>query len=422
MATTSTLPENPPSAPAAPPAALLVSLSPLAPEALQATLANLDLAFPDQPIDVATPDPIPTQLPASSQLRLTTYTPTAPTPGAWVLTAADFLNTFKLTQTGDRHSTAVLLLGPESQSLAPDALRALAEAVLTRHADLATPHYDLGPRDGLVNSAILYPVTRALFSARARFPLAIDLALSQRMAERLAAAAQRQTAANQNAALLWPVAEAASAAYTLAEVPAGSRTIPPPDAVDLNSLLVQVAGSFFADIDAKAAFWQRARLAHPTSPAAATPAPVAPVAAQPDAHHAPDIPGIQPMLDSFRLAYTNLHEIWSLVLPPNSLLGLKKLSLMPPTGFRMPDSLWARIVYDFILAYRLRTINRGHLLGALTPLYLAWVASHLILTASGATPNSAPAPEDHIEALATAFETDKPYLVARWRWPDRFNP
>ena len=86
----------------------------------------------------------------------------------------------------------------------------------------------------------------------------------------------------------------------------------------------------------------------------------------------------------------------------------------------MPDSLWTRIVYDFILAYRLRTINRGHLLGALTPLYLAWVASHLVLT-SDANPDSV-APEDHIQTLAAAFEADKPYLVSRWRWPDRFNP
>ena len=126
------------------------------------------------------------------------------------------------------------------------------------------------------------------------------------------------------------------------------------------------------------------------------------------------------MLDSFHLAYTNLQEIWSLVLPPNSLLGLKKLSLLPPAAFRMPDALWARIVYDFVLAYRLRTLNRGHLLGALTPLYLAWAASHLLLT-SGMGPEAL-VPENHVEALAAAFEADKPYLVSRWRWPDRFNP
>jgi len=122
------------------------------------------------------------------------------------------------------------------------------------------------------------------------------------------------------------------------------------------------------------------------------------------------------MVDTFHLAYNNLLEIWSLVLPPQSLLGLKRLSVLPAADFNMPDSLWARIIYDFILAWRLRTLNRGHLLGALTPLYLAWTASHLTLIRNGTLP------EQHIEELARVFEADKPYLVSRWRWPDRFNP
>jgi hypothetical protein len=103
------------------------------------------------------------------------------------------------------------------------------------------------------------------------------------------------------------------------------------------------------------------------------------------------------------------------VLPPNSLLALKRISVLDAAVFRIPENLWARIIFDFVIAYRLRTINRGHLLGALIPLYLAWVASHLNATASGTSS------ERHIEAVAAAFEADKPYLVARWRWPDRFN-
>ena len=123
------------------------------------------------------------------------------------------------------------------------------------------------------------------------------------------------------------------------------------------------------------------------------------------------------MLQAFRFAYTNLREIWSLVLPPNTLLGLKRLYNNPDNvAFHMSDNLWSRIVYDFLLAYRLRTINRGHLLGALIPLYLAWVASHLGIVAAGTDP------EHHIERVAAAFEIEKPYLVSRWRWPDRFNP
>jgi glucosylglycerate synthase len=414
MSTTSTISENDVSpSPRRTSPGLLVSLSTLSPEALNATLDNLAQAFPDapQPVLVATPDPVPPDsLPP--QLEVTTYTPHATALGGWVLTAADYLNAFSLVR--EHHATACLQLGPQSQSLAPADLRALAESALSGKADLTTPHYSLSAREGLVNSSMLYPTTRALFAARPRYPLAIDLALSPRMAERLAMASQKFTASGQSAALIWPVAEAACLGYSIAEVPAGPRELPTPDAMDLNAVLALVAGSFFADLDAKASFWQRARLAY--SPKSALPQ--YEPAAHPDTSAEP--PDIQPMLDSFRLAYTNLHEIWSLVLPPNSLLGLKKLSLMPASSFRMPDALWARIIYDFILAYRLRTLNRGHLLGALTPLYLAWLGSHLLL-ASGAGSETLDA-NAHIEAVAAAFEMDKPYLVARWRWPDRFNP
>ncbi|MEO8737817.1 MAG: hypothetical protein ABI380_14905 [Edaphobacter sp.] len=381
---------------------LLVSLPLLANGALDTMLTNLAVALPNQTVLVAAPAaPNGSANSAPETIHLLSYTPAATSANTWVLTAADHLNTFKLAQ--DNQATACLLLGAESQSLTPEAIRALATTVLNSNADLAVAHYNIGPREGLVNSAILYPVTRALFAVRPRFPLAIDLGLSLRMAERLAAVAQKFTSINQNDALLWPVAEAAAAGYTIAEVNIGGRTLPQPAAADLNTLLAQIAGSLFSEVDAKATFWQRARgtqpahLFTPTDPAA-------------------ESPDIAPMLDAFHLAYSNLHEIWSLVLPPNSLLGLKRLSIAPPENFHMPDSLWARIVYDFILAYRLRTINRGHLLGALTPLYLAWVASHLVLTGNGTQP------EKHIQDLATAFETDKPYLVSRWRWPDRFNP
>ena len=381
-----------------PASSLLISLGSLPQEAFDATLANLALAFPNDTVLVATPDVAP-QLSSGSPLRLIPYTPTSVSATPWVLTAADYLNAYKLAQ--ENNAATCLLLGAECQSLHPEAIRALAKSALT--SDLSVAHYDLGPREGLANSAILYPVTRALFGTRPRFPLAIDLGLSLRMAGRLATVAQRFTATSQDDSFLWPLAEAATANFTIVEIEVTPRTIPQPSARDLNSLFGLIAGSFFSDIDTKASFWQRAR--------GTQPAPILPQTVS-----VTEPPDIAPMLEAFRLAYTNLHEIWSLVLPPNSLLGLKKLSLMQPGNFRMPDNLWARIVYDFVLAYRLRTINRGHLLGALTPLYLAWVASHLTLISTGT------APEKHIQDLAVAFEADKPYLVSRWRWPDRFNP
>jgi hypothetical protein len=255
----------------------------------------------------------------------------------------------------------------------------------------------------LINSAILYPLTRALFATRARFPLTIDLGLSMRMAERLASVGRRFAAANQVDALLWPVNEATVAGFAVDEVEVGTRDVPQPSDPDINTILASVTGSLFADIEAKAAFWQRPRRLPPARREMAEAAP---------ADGTADVPR---MVEAFRLANSNLQEIWSLVLPPNSLLALKRISVLDAEVFRMPENLWARIIFDFVIAYRLRTINRGHLLGALIPLYLAWVASHLNVTASGTSS------ELHIEAVAEAFEADKPYLVARWRWPDRFN-
>ena len=379
---------------------LLVSLTSMPSESLELMLAHIARALPDTAVHVMLPDASNAGVREHGHLTLSPYTPQVSSGSGWTLTAADFLNLHELLQRDG--AEACLLLGPESQSLSPESIHALASAALGR-TDLVAGRYTLRPREGLINSGILYPVSRALYGARPRFPLALDLGLSRRMVDRLATAAQRFTAIGQNDAVLWPVAEAAVAGYSLSQVDVGHRTFPQPGPADLNSILALITGSLFADVEAKAAFWQRSRTTQPDTPLE-------------DLARDEPATDIQPMLESFRLAYTNLREIWSLVLPPQTLLGLKKLSAAPSESFRMPESLWARTVYDFMLAFRLRTLNRGHLLGALTPLYLAWVASHLNLLQAG-TPA-----ERHAGETAAAFEAEKPYLVSRWRWPDRFNP
>jgi len=378
---------------------LLVVLAAMAQEQLESVLASLTDSFPAEDLLVASPDARPGN--SNSSLRILA----APaTDACWTLTAAEFANAYPLAAKNE--ARAILMLGPESCLLASSELRGLANAVLTTPADLVVPSYDLPPRAGLVNSAILYPLTRALFASRVRFPLAVDLGLSLRMAERMAGAARRFVVSNQGEAPLWPVNEATVAGFAIDQVEVGRRVQPPPAGPDLNTILPLVTGALFSDIDAKAASWQRFR----PLPSACD------VLPEPQAPTTNAAAEISPMLQAFRLACTNLQEIWSIVLPPHSLLALKRLSATDAAVFRMPDSLWARIVYDFLLAHRLRRINRGHLLGALIPLYLAWVASHFNITDSGT--NS----EHHIEAVAAAFEADKTYLVSRWRWPDRFNP
>jgi len=377
-------------------AELLVLVTAMAPEHFNGVLANLASAFSPENFIVATQNELPADVPSSLRIVATPQSN-----AAWSIKPVDFVNA---AQFGRKHGAQVILiLGPEADSLSPLALRGLNDAVSKASIDLAVPHYSLPSNAGLINSSILYPLTRAIFASRLRFPLSIDLGMSLRMAEQLSLAAERVSAVNQGEVLVWPVNEAIAAGFAADEVDVGSRAMPQPSDPDINSILSLITGSLFADLEAKAALWQRPRRAPPIR---------RPIV---EAELSDGTANVARMVAAFQLANANLQEIWSLVLPPNSLLGLKRCSTLDPAAFRMPDGLWARIVYDFLIAYRLRTINRGHLLGALIPLYLAWVAGHINVTASGI-----PA-ERHIEAVAASFEADKPYLVARWRWPDRFN-
>ena len=176
----------------------------------------------------------------------------------------------------------------------------------------------------------------------------------------------------------------------------------------MSSLVAQVLGPIFLEMDRNAACWQRARGSIPV-----------PVRGeyQPPSQETGTL-DLNRMVETFRLGVRDLQEIWSLVLPPATLFEIRKVSRSTAEQVNMPDELWARIVYDFALAHRLRTINRDHLLRSMTPLYLAWVLSY----ARGLETAGATTVEQRIERLSLAYEAAKPYLISRWRWPDRFNP
>jgi hypothetical protein len=386
------------------PADLLVCLPSIPPEFLRAALEAIASAFPNESVLVATSAHLPNPIDWPS-LEIVAYA-SALTEVGWVLAAGDYAAAAHIAV--DHNSTVTIVLGDISAPVSPELLRNLADCVRTRNVDLVVPRFSLGPNDGLVNSALLYPLSRALFGADIHFPLAVNAALSARMAKRLVSITQRLVSLNQGATLVWPISEAAIAGFSVREIPAGDAAPPAPPQDDFNALFTTIAGSLFADIDAKANFWQRAR----SSPIRPCPPPALPLL---DVSHTPD--EIRSMIESFRLAQDNLQEIWSLVLSPQTRLALKKLAHLPFDDFKLEPDLWARVVYDFTLAFHLRTLNRNHLLGAMTPLYLAWVASHLRSVADD------PARAVHsVEATACAFELEKSYIVSRWRWPDRFNP
>ena len=300
---------------------------------------------------------------------------------------------------------ACCVIASKLETASAEWIRQMALPLLEEDADLVIPYYARHKFEGLINSSIIAPLTRCLYGKRIHNPMGPDLGISQRLF-------QKMVGTDRNVNRVHPLASLTPTALCenllVCEVYVGARVYPPTDWTNISSIVAQVLSPIFSDMERNAACWQRMR-ASTSVPAIGDPIFVSQDSGTVD---------ISRMVESFHLGNRDLQEIWGLVLPPSSLVELRKLSRMPIEEFHMPDELWVRIVYDFALAHRLRTINRDHLLKSMTPLYLAWVASYARDVESG----GGLALEQRLERLSAAYESGKAYLVSRWRWPDRFNP
>jgi glucosylglycerate synthase len=282
----------------------------------------------------------------------------------------------------------------------------MVRPVLELDFDLVTPCYTHARFEGLLNSAIVAPLTRALYGRRFENPLGPDFGVSGRLARRFA---ENAAPARDPRSLASLAVDALSQGFEICQAKVGVRHYPPTDWTNQSSVLAPILDPVFREMEHRASFWQRIRGSQAVPAFGDTVRPADTAAAPPDTRR---------MFESFELGCRDLQELWRVVLPPGTVLELTKLSRQPFDTFQMPDRLWAHLIYDFALGYRLRTLNADHLLRAMTPLYLAWVASY----ARETDVSDGDASAERLEKLALAFEEAKPYALSRWRWPDRFNP
>jgi hypothetical protein len=298
------------------------------------------------------------------------------------------------------------VIASPSGSLTQQWIYRLVQPVLDLGFDLVAPCYSRQKMEGLLNRSILSPLHRALYGQRLQNPMGPDFGLSGRLLQSVVGrnstrAADRNTVASIASA-------AASGNFQVCEAHLGARAQRPTDWGNLSSLLAEVLGAAFLEMEGRAAHWQNLR-GSKTLPSFGRSEVSPPDVGTVDVHN---------LIESFQLGAKNLQDVWGIVLPPTTLLELRRLSRLPEDRFRLSDSMWAKIVYDFALGHRLRTISRDHLLKSVTPLYLGWIASYALEVQTA----GAAEVESRIERLCQAYEDNKPYLVSRWRWPDRFNP
>lgn len=299
---------------------------------------------------------------------------------------------------------ACAVVDSDLRSITPEWLELLIRPVLEESYDYVAPYYLRHKYDGTITNSIVYPLTSALYGQRIRQPIGGDFGFSGRLAEHYLDKHVWESDVARFGIDIWMTTEAMASGARVCQSFLGAKIHNPKDpAADLAAMLVQVMGAVFALMEEHQPVWAGLKGSNP----------VKLFGFQYDVGVEPVNVNVDRMISSFRQGLADLEPIWRQMLAPDTVEGLLPLKDCPLQAFRIPDELWARLVYDAAVSYHHGVMPREHLLKAFTPLYLGRTAT-FVLETQGLTSAEA---EGRIEALCQAFEEWKPYLVERWQAP-----
>jgi len=307
------------------------------------------------------------------------------------------------------HAAACVMLSPDVEVLPPEWIAQLAAPILEQAFDFVGPVYLRNRLDGAIISGIVRPLLQSLYGKQTRQPMAGEYALSAALVERCLAQNLWDTDLARTGIDIWMTVQALGGQFRIAEAPLGRKQLAPaPARAGLGETLSQVLAGLFEAMGRNPYVWQRVRGSQPVT------------ILGPPPQGAPTTVSLEPrkLVESFALGLHNLQDVWSLVVAPANLLDLHRAAALPADSFALSDELWSRVLFDFCLGFRARTISRNHLLAAFLPLYLGWLASFAREMQNVDDSEG----EERVAQLCRVCEQQKPYLMSRWRSPDRFNP
>lgn len=299
---------------------------------------------------------------------------------------------------------ACAVVDSDVRSITPEWIELLVRPVLEEGYDYVAPYYLRHKYDGTITNSIVYPLTQALYGHRVRQPIGGDFGFSGKQAEHYLDKHVWESDVARFGIDIWMTTEAIASGARICQSFLGAKIHNPKDpAADLSAMLVQVMGALFALMEEHQEVWVPLQGTNP----------VKLFGFQYEVSVEPVNVSVDGMITNFRQGLADLESLWRQMLKTETMEGLLPLRDCPAQAFRIPDDLWARIIYDVAVAHHQQLMPSEHLLRALTPLYLGRTAT-FVLETQGLTSAEA---ETRIEALCQAFERHKPYLVQRWGKP-----
>ncbi|MGB3730296.1 MAG: glycosyltransferase [Thermodesulfobacteriota bacterium] len=297
---------------------------------------------------------------------------------------------------------AIIMVDADLTSITPEWVESFLEPIFDGY-DFVVPIYSRHKYDGTITNNIAYPLLRTLYGLRVRQPIAGDFGISGKLARSFLVEQTWTDEVYHFGIDIWMTTIAICRNFKVCQTFLGtSKAHRTKDPAGLGSMFSQVVGTCFQLMIAFEYLWKDVFESRPS------------VIYGFGLGHKENYPEVivdneslyQSFIDSFKL----YSDIWQNVLDPVNMNAIKKLKDLNKEDFYFDSSLWARIVFDFAIAFNAGEIQRDQLLQALIPLYHSRTLSFINTTLEMDTKEA----EAIEERLNRNFESEKNYLIKFW--------
>ena len=296
-----------------------------------------------------------------------------------------------------------IVLEADLESLTPEWIQKLAQPILNREYDYAIPAYARPLVEGAVNDILAYPLTRMLYNADVRQPMAGDFAISGELAGKLHDRDVWETDIARHGIDIWITTIAINENIRMCQVPLSPKIENKREAaVAFDPGFVQSVGTLFRMLEIYRRRWSETR------PLRGVPVCGGEIA-QPDQRLTGAIT-VEMLGDAFQSGTRRYRRFWRTILSPGNFDAVIELFNKARGATHFPPELWAQVVFDFAVVYNKGENDPDKVAAALLPLYYARIATILRQTNA-----KLDAVEQVVQAQAKVFAEHKQYLVHRWQ-------
>ncbi len=299
-------------------------------------------------------------------------------------------------------AAACIVVDSDLRSITPEWINRLGGPILHQGFGYIAPLYVRHKHDGTITNNITYPMTRMLYGLDVRQPIGGDFGFSGDLARRWLAQDVWDTDVARYGIDIWMTTTAIAGGFKVGQAGLGLKIHDAKDpAASLGPMFSQVVGTLFSLMGRYADRWPNIQSVQP----------VPLVGELPQGEPEPVTVTVSAMIAKLRNGVREQAAMLRRILIPDHWSALQDLVAQNDAAFTFPSNLWAQIVFDFALAYRLSGVEREALITALVPLYYGRVAG-MVYEAAGM--DSDTFERAIVQAQAAVFEKLKPELAQRW--------